>query len=209
MLKTTQILSKLAHNGVVSMQELRVKNLRLLRLLESNFERIADRLQREYEVSILQDLQPVTDENNIKLFLKYHYGDSVNLTDLRERHRSVYRVLPARDVLKDWGFEITYDGITTEEMLVAELNRIVKSRGALKINDELYGKLAYRARRAHLTVREYLNSLGFPTPVVDIEEIVRLRDREKRSFREIELITGVPKSTAQKYYQKHRREVRE
>jgi hypothetical protein len=176
------------------MKELRTHNLRLLRLLESNYERIAARLEQDFGVQVLQDMKSFTDAHNIKLFLKHTYGKTVNMTDLRKNHRSVYRALPCREIVQEWGFTLTYDGIFTEEMLVAELQRTGQ------IDEELYGKVAYRARKVGLSVREYMGKLGFPNHEVDIKEITKLREKHKLTYRQIELITGVPKSSAQKYY---------
>jgi transcriptional regulator of acetoin/glycerol metabolism len=66
-------------------------------------------------------------------------------------------------------------------------------------NKKLYGMIYYRARRQGMTVKEYLEHLGF-TWIEDEPDFVHLIDERGYTIREAAAITGIPRSTVHRKY---------
>jgi hypothetical protein len=195
------------------MKHLKTANLRMLKYLQSNFDRLSSLLS-DQSIYVLNDLEPVKTPADITAYLRLYCGNNINLTDLREQHRSVYRGISNHGkpmtLLKDWGFTVSYRKMYSEDMLLKLLSEIRTEDGTLdlKAHRNLYNKVIYRADREGVTVQDYLGQAGLKLPdtptEIDSEEIVRLKD-QGLSFRTISGRLGISKSTAQKRYSKSSR----
>ncbi len=155
-------LSSYHKNGVVSLKELKEKNFFLFRYLLKN-RGLINSFFDETGIRVMDDLYSY--KNIISLYLKYHYGDVVNLTDLRSNHQTVYRHICKIDkpilYIQSLGFGVEYGSKCTENQLFNILQHKVDHLGFLKLDKKTYNRLAYRAKVKNLTVVQYLNKQGF------------------------------------------------
>lgn len=154
-------LSSFHKNGIISMKELRTKSPYLFRYVKSNG---SAALFEETGIQIMNDLSSCKDI--IPLFLRYHYGDIVNLTNLRNKHITVYRHIcklgKPIEYVESLGFKVEFESKLTETQLIEELEKRVDSRGYLQsLTKTIHNSLSYRASQNSMTVAEYLKLLGF------------------------------------------------
>lgn len=155
-------LSPCIKNNVLSIKSLKKLNPPLSIYVLDNKEDIENRLN----IKILDDTVAIRGINNIKLYLLYYYGDTVNLTRLREENIVIYNNICAlgtpEKVIKDMGFKSEYDFKISQDKLITELNAIANENGVIiKLNKRLDNKIRYEANKVHMTVREYIEELGF------------------------------------------------
>lgn len=105
-------------------------------------------------------------ERQLKRYIQYKLGTTVNLTTLREGHYKTYLKLfeygsPA-DVLRSWGLGVTYSQRVTEEEVQAQARAaaVGGEMPAIGRNSKLYQALSYYAGKQNLSVGGYLNKMG-------------------------------------------------
>lgn len=206
MSNSTTLLSSYTRNGVLPLKLLKSKNYPLFKYVMNNYELVAANLQ-ECGISIMNDLKSKKDLEVIRLYLKYHFGDTVNLTLLRKNHRTIYSYISFQgkvaETIKELGFSIYHEHVSSEQDIIEELKQIADTERKIsqRLEPPLYYKLYYRANKLGLSLKEYTKQLGFIIEErVDLSAIVRMRDQEHKSFGEIAKALGIPKSTVRKYY---------
>lgn len=149
-------------NGVVSIKSLKQSNPPLSKYVLDNKKSIEDRLK----IKILDDTVAIRGIDNIKSYLLYYYGDTVNLTKLRKETVVIYNNICAlgvpEEVVKNMGFKVEYDSKISKDELIEELKAIANEDGVIrKLNKRLDNKIRYEANKVNKTVREYIEDLGF------------------------------------------------
>lgn len=157
----------LINNNVLPLSVLKNKNYPLFKYYLGNRSYLKRRLASE-GVEVLNDLYTKNTYTNIKLYLRYYYGDTVEMNVLRKKDRTVYNYIskigPPMEVLTEMGFTPVYIGpVRSLEYFKAELDRAADEDGYIyKIQDEkLYAKISYRAKKEKVTIAQYLETLGF------------------------------------------------
>lgn len=149
-------------NNVLSLKSLKQSNPPLSIYIKNNKKHIEKRLN----IEILDDLVAIRGINNIRMYLSYYYGDIVNLTRLREDSIVIYNNICAlgvpEEVVKNMGFEVEYDSKISQDELIKELKAIANENGVIRrLDKRLDNKIRYEANKANMTVREYIEKLGF------------------------------------------------
>lgn len=157
-----KLLSPHIKNGVLSLKSLKQSNVPLHIYIKDNKQQIENRLN----IEILDDTVAIRGIKNIKLYLLYYYGDTVNLTNLREESIVIYNNICAlgtpEEVIKELGFKVVYDSKISQDELIKELRAIANEDGVIeRLNKRLDNKVRYEANKVHMTVREYIEELGF------------------------------------------------
>lgn len=167
-------------NGVLSLSYLKKISYPLFKYYINNRSMLKRRFKQD-GIDVLNDLHTKNTYTNIKLFLRFHYGDTVNITVLRAKDKTVYNYISLMgkpyEVIEEMGFHIEYSpSKRSMEYIIAELNRISDDEGFIyKINDTtLYSKLQSRARKNNNSVKEYVKSLGY-TYGININKILEYR----------------------------------
>lgn len=158
----------IVRNRVLPLSVLKKINYPLFRYYMNNRNIVKRRIESE-GIQILNDLFTKNTYRNIKLFLTYYYGETVNMNVLREKDRTIYNYISERgkprEVIEEMGFKVEYTKFKRSmEYIMAELNRIADDDGFIyKINDPtLYSKLQYRQRKEGFSsVKDYVETLGF------------------------------------------------
>lgn len=203
---SVKIITTFSRNNVIKLSVLRDKNFPLFKYTMNNYQRVVSSL-REYGYYLLDDLTTLHNIVNIKLYLLYHYGESVSLTLLRSEDRTIYNYLSKRgspyDLLKKLGFEVTHEIFVSKEYLLSSLKRLA---GPNKIIDHLepslYRRVYYRSKKeGYLSINDYLSSLGYKLNKLNEEEILRLR-KKGLTFKQIGEELGISTSYANKLYRK-------
>lgn len=147
---------KYAKNGVISLSELRKLNYPLFKFVTKNLDRVSSVLSN-HGIEILDDTRTKKGYDRIRLYVKYHYGSEVNLSELRLFHKGIYTYLSKmgniREILESMGFKVTYSSTLTDD----ELHKRIKEEGVTKYYNHVY----YRAKKCNITVAEYLNKYVF------------------------------------------------
>ena len=142
-------------NGVVSLKDLRKSNFYLYKYALHN-----QALLSKYGVEVLNDYKPSKDLPTIILYIRYYFGYTVCLKELRE-HQTVYRYIlrsgySVSKFMNDNGFKLIR-GDSSEEDLINELNKYVDSKGYLThLSKRLNNCISYRASLVGLSPTEYL-----------------------------------------------------
>lgn len=195
------LLVRYSRNGVLPLSKLRAVNYPLFKFIVRNIDIVKS---KNTGVELLDDLKSIKDMEKIKLYLRYHFNDTVNLTVLRNEHRYVYNCISSlgnpHDVIKEMGFKVIYEKSDTEDTLREKLREISNEDGVICSLGPLYDKVYYRARKENMTVAEYLNKLGFTYRTINVNDLIRLR-QEGKSYQEIADIIGVSKTTVFRYLQ--------
>jgi hypothetical protein len=71
-----------------------------------------------------------------------------------------------------------------------------------RFDTTMYNRIYYRAGQKGMTVKQYLRFLGFKVKEDLMPDIVKMKDNQGFSFRDIEAMTGIPKSSASRIYKK-------
>lgn len=110
-------------------------------------------------LELFDDLHGKRGYEKVRLYLKYHFGDIVNLSEVRKSHRTVYNYImelgKPYEVLTQMGFEIDYRVRDPEQELAKQVSNLEDGI----IPPKLYQKLYYRARRSNMSVKEYIKLL--------------------------------------------------
>lgn len=203
---TVRLIGAYTKNGVVPLSLLKKRNYPIFKYFLSNYRVVLKQL-KDNGIYVLNDLSTLNNIVKIKYYLLYHYGETVNMSLLRQADYTIYWYLSNRGepgaLVEELGFEITYAKKSSDKYILDELYRIAdKNKDIFQLNDSsLYGKLYYRARKKDITLKEYIKSLGFtyidrdfePSKVVDLKE-------QGKSFSEIGKELNVPKSTIYRLY---------
>lgn len=202
-------LQKAVENNVLPLSKLKKLNYPLFKYVCKNLNRISTSLKENFEIEILDDVKSLRDKDKIRLYIKYHFGNIVNLSDLRENHRTIYNYITRygkpRDVLENMGFKIKYDCSLSEDQLIEELKTLADENGRIKkIGSNLYYRVYYRATKSGYNVKEYIESLGFSMNYIDLPTLLKLRNEEGKSFSEIAKILGHPVSTIYNKYKEYK-----
>ena len=157
-----KLLSPHIKNGVLSIKSLKQTNPPLSMYVLDNKESIEDRLN----IKILNDTVAIRGIDNIRSYLLYYYGDTVNLTKLRKESIVIYNNICAlgvpEEVVKNMGFKVQYDSKISKDELVEELKAIANKDGVIrKLDKRLDNKIRYEANKVNMTVRGYVEKLGF------------------------------------------------
>lgn len=201
---TVRVIVEHAKNGVIPLTVLKQKNYPIFRFTMKNYRKVL-RMLRENNTEVLNDLSDINTPSKVKAFLLYYYGNTVNLSLMRAADRFVYYYLFRRgkpdEMLKYYGFEVTYYRKGSDEYIINELYRIAdKNNEIIKISDgKLYNKLYYRAKKLDITVTEYVETLGFMYIITDLVQVIKLK-KEGLSFTQISKIMGVPRTSLHKLY---------
>lgn len=149
-------------NNVLSIKSLKQSNPPLARYVLDNKEILEERLG----IKILDDTTTIRGIENIKLYLSYYYGDTVNLSKLRKETIVIYNNICAlgvpEQVIKDMGFKVEYDSKISYDELIKELKAIADENGVIKkLSKRLDNKIRYEANKVNKTIREFIEDLGF------------------------------------------------
>lgn len=194
-----ELIERYAVNGIVSLKELKSKNIKLYRLLLTTGAR---QLIKEFE--ILDDLKRLRTEDDIIKYLKLNFNELVDITTLLSRHSKIYRKIAKRGnvkkIIESWGFETEYSSRMPYKRLRNTLIGI-SSRGYInKISRRVYNKVYYVARQQNISVKEMVKLLGFKLIETTSEYVKELKDNEGFSFSEIAKLCNISKSKAYRLY---------
>lgn len=134
----------------------------MYKYIRNNTQNIENRLN----IKILDDTIAIRGIDNIKLYLSYYYGDTVNLTKLREESIVIYNSIctlgTPEKVIKNMGFKVEYNSKISQDELIKELKVISNNEGVVeRLDKRLDNKIRYEANKANMTIREYIEQLGF------------------------------------------------
>lgn len=203
------IYAKYTKNGVISLKNLKKENSPLFKYVMKNYDVVQKNLKDKYHIELLNDIKTRRSKENLRLFLKYTYGDTVDLTSLRKDYKGIYNYLcqdgSVEDNIKKLGLQVTYSSKDLEPLL-KELKKLARDGMIKSIPPKIYNKLYYLSKKNDMNVNEYLQSLGFqykPQQDIDIPALLHLKNEEGFSFREISKMLNIPLSTIYKYYREH------
>lgn len=120
------------------------------------------------QLELLVPYQVDDHERQLKRYIQDKAGLVVNLSYLKNNHRKHYYKLydygSPPDVIKRWGLDYTYDrNIPTEQ--IKELLSDIAVNGAIRRlftdHRKLYQAITHQARKENITVKEYVERLGF------------------------------------------------
>lgn len=168
MIHTAKRLIPYGENKVIHVAK--VDNPVLLRLLKDERSLAALReglkeIDPQYEILIPYRVDD--EEAQLKRYIQWKMGTTVNLSELRRRHLKYYLRLydygsPA-EVIRRWGLTPVHDHIRTEEALIEAVKLYESDDGAvrgLSKDRSLYQSLLYYSRKAGMSVKAYLESKG-------------------------------------------------
>ena len=207
MSNTFRLIQLYVKNNVLPLSVLKKSNYPLYRYAVNNYRLFLSAL-KSHNVSVLNDLKPIKGEQQLNCYLKYFYGEAVNLSVLYINDPGIYKKLAAEgkaeDKLHEMGFEVTYNRKRSMPFILSELNRIADGNNyIMSISDPLlYSKLDYRAKKENMTLREYLKSLGFSYKELDVQKFRVLKDLGY-SMIEISKSLNIPPSTLYRKLKEH------
>lgn len=114
MLKNTaKILAKYAQKDILYIENLKLKNYYVYRILQNNYEKLANTLFNDYGVGIYDEKHKYRTLGNLYAYLKVTYPEEINLTQLRKNNWYEYLQIakfgnPKR-ILTGFGFKVVYD----------------------------------------------------------------------------------------------------
>lgn len=161
-MQSLKLLSTYTQNGVVILSKLKSRNYPLYLYLKSNLGQLTPALTAQ-GVGVLDDLKTLREPDKIRLFLQYHYGETVDLSEVRHIHRTVYNYLlgygKPREVVEGLGFNVKYRSHAPN--LEKDLGSLRDSEGNFPpLPQSTYNKVYYRAKKQGVDVKHYLKSLG-------------------------------------------------
>ncbi|WP_145052669.1 hypothetical protein [Paenibacillus xylanexedens] len=204
-MKLTRIVSKVAEGGILSTVKLKSTNLRLLRLFNSHRPLLTKELQLQ-GIQILDDLEPIHTEEELRLYLQYYFGSKVNVSELLRDHPRIYKRVAKigahEQIITSWGFEVVYNGRYTDAQLDKELAEAAVNGTVRRLRRELYNAIRYRASKQGVTLQAWIKAKGYTysPDLADIKaKVVPLRD-SGLSFSKIADELGISSSAAHKFY---------
>jgi hypothetical protein len=168
MVHTAKRLLPYATNKVVHIEE--IKDPAMLRLLKDKRTLSLLRLglkdvDSQYEILVPYKVDD--EEQQLKRFIQWKLGTTVNLSTLRREHLKYYLKLytygsPA-DVLRRWGLSATHNSFQSEEDFLEALEDFKDSDGivtGVSGNSGMYRSMRYYASKAGKSISEYLMDKG-------------------------------------------------
>jgi len=170
MVHTAKRLLPFAKNKVIHIDA--VENPVLIRLLRDDrtlplLRAGLKSIDPQYEILIPYKVDD--EEAQLKRYIQWHMGTTVNLSELRRRHLKYYLRLydygsPA-EVIRRWGLTPEHDRIFTEKGMLEALEAFRDEDGIVKgvtKDERLYKSLKYYAGKAGKSVQEYLKGHNIP-----------------------------------------------
>ncbi|SDG18603.1 hypothetical protein SAMN04244560_01922 [Thermoanaerobacter thermohydrosulfuricus] len=113
MKNTAKILAKYAQKDILYIENLKLKNYYVYRILQNNYEKLANTLFNDYGVGIYDEKHKYRTLGNLYAYLKVTYPEEINLTQLRKNNWYEYLQIakfgnPKR-ILTEFGFQVVYD----------------------------------------------------------------------------------------------------
>lgn len=166
---TAKRLIPYAVNGVVHINKIYDPALKRLvkdRRLQPLIRRALKDIGSNYDLLVPYAVD--NEEQQLKRYIQFKLGETVNLTELRQNFHNYYLKLcgygtPA-EVIQGWGLGVTYTpvGVTEEEILYQIEQRAVGGVvWKLGRNSKLYQSIAHQARKQGMTVGGYLKKAGY------------------------------------------------
>lgn len=133
-------------NGVVSLKQLKETNY-ILYVTVTN----PDAKNLLEDINILDDVNFKYTEHSVYTYIKYYFGDTVDITILRRDHWNKYIYITenlgsVKSTLSDWGFDIYYSSRDVEVKL--------KQESSSPPSRKIYNMLYYEAKKRGITVKE-------------------------------------------------------
>jgi hypothetical protein len=155
-----------SRNGVVSLKELKGINYYLYKLYLKNKNLFDELLLINHQVCVLNDVRFRRDTEQVRLYLLYHYGKDINISDLRKTDYKAYKnmcIVGGIDHFKKLGFNFTYN---KKHKYMKKLQNMCDKNGFLlppkqKHYPKMYNALRTAAYMKGMTYVEYLQYLGF------------------------------------------------
>jgi len=159
---------KLNKRGIISLKKLKQQNYYLYKFYLRNKDLIDSKLFLEHGMYILDDIHgQETDGEYLRRYLIYHYGKTVNITELRKKDYNIYCYMFYKcggvKYFKTLGFKIVYD---KKDYVFKELEKRADKDGYIepihyKKDYNLYYALYMRAKKQGKSLNEYINELGY------------------------------------------------
>lgn len=113
MKNTAKILAKYAQKDILYIEDLKLKNYYVYRILQNNYEKLVNTLFNDYGVGIYDEKHKYRTLGNLYAYLKVTYPEEINLTQLRKNNWYEYLQIakfgnPKR-ILTGFGFKVVYD----------------------------------------------------------------------------------------------------
>jgi hypothetical protein len=110
---TAKILAKYAQKDILYIEDLKLKNYYVYRILQNNYEKLVNTLFNDYGVGIYDEKHKYRTLGNLYAYLKVTYPEEINLTQLRKNNWYEYLQIakfgnPKR-ILTGFGFKVVYD----------------------------------------------------------------------------------------------------
>jgi hypothetical protein len=162
----TQEISEYAKHNVVLLSELRKKNMHLYKFYRSNEKSIETALLEVYNIDVLDDYNSMKDKLQIVKYIKYHFGNEVNLSKLRKEHRTIYNYIVKLhgkpvDFLTYYCFKIVYDTKVVDSALKYILKDYVSDGFVdfISMPKDIYNKVYYRSKLLNMGMYEYVKKV--------------------------------------------------
>lgn len=156
-----QLLDPYIKENILSLDSLKEGNLPLYKYVYDNLEHVKDSLQCE----ILDESKPIRGYSIIRKYLRFHYGEVVNVSKVRADKAIIYNSICAlgnpEDVINEMGFIVEYNRKFTMSELKNELDAIVVNGLVGKLTKRLDNKLRYESNKRGITINQYLKTLGY------------------------------------------------
>jgi hypothetical protein len=166
LLISAQEMASFSKNGVVSLKKIRDINYYLYKLYVKNKDKFDELLFLKYKICVLNDINKKVSPEYIRLYLKYNYGDKINLSKLQKQDYTIYLQMSKTGGIKNYkkmGFKFEYD---RKNKYLHKLWIIADKNGYIlppqkKHYPRMYAALYMAARRRGMKYTEYLEYLGF------------------------------------------------
>ncbi|HZK27065.1 MAG TPA: hypothetical protein VFD00_05975 [Thermoclostridium sp.] len=166
MLLSTKEIAGFSRNNVVSLKELKGINYYLYKLYLNNKDLFDELLLLNHQVCILNDIRFRRTTEQVRLYLLYHYGKDINISELRRINYNAYKnmcMVGGVSYFRGLGFNFTYD---KKFKYIKKLKSMCDKNGYLlppkqKHYPKMYNALRTSAYNKGMTYVEYLQHLGF------------------------------------------------
>jgi hypothetical protein len=135
-----------------------LRNTRTLSFIREGLKSI----DSQYEVLVPYKVDD--EERQLKRFIQWKLGTTVNLSTLRRKHQKYYLKLYAygspAHVIRRWGLSVEYDDVRTEEALLEAVQGFTSDGAVSGISSDskLYRSLRYYASKSGKSIAGYLKS---------------------------------------------------
>lgn len=107
--KLQKVVESYYKNGALALKDLKHRNMYLYKLLSKNLDLYKG------QFNIVDDTRPLRTLEDIKLFLLYYYGTTINLADIIKKHSGIYYRIyhyfgTPKKILKELGFTVIQKG---------------------------------------------------------------------------------------------------